>query len=1062
MSGWGLLLISLLALASDPVDKLLQGVEEVASPGVPGSICAFGDRAFVLLTGANGVPIIGGTEAGKGRALALGHGGYLGAESMEQGQTLRLLRNALQWLAGGKRRCAIACLGHGPLAKLLRDEGFKVVEEATFEAVDVAILGEGQCAPQLLNQLQEFLTDGGGILVAATGWGWQQLNPGKQLARDLRLQRLLVPWGLAFGLETAGDSGQDCMVTSERPAALSHAGHSLAVLRRGGLQGAELAKALARLKAALDCLPDHEPKLLVPLRELLEDPGAGSPLAELVTHASKRSWRPLSERLGPWYLLGPFSSARLSAPSGVERELKSMVRDAQGPDLAASHRGKAGKTRWQRLDVDGDGLDLDVGEVRLAPAFSLPKGQEQWARGSTAFLYRKVELTEASEWALNLTTDAAVRFWSDGELVVDHEPEATSVTPTLPLHLRFGPGVHHWLVKVRHEQGSWGLRMGRSSSVDSRQVQAAIDRGVAYLLDEQQVDGSWSAFGKYDVGYTAYSLYTLLKSGVPRNDSAVQRALGCVRTLPAHHTYSMACKILALSAWGTPDVQAELQEAVQQLIEWQEPDGLFAYPVYPDGQRLPQDLSNTLYASLALRAAAHRQARIPASVWEHLLEGVAECFGVGRSSRERLSGEAGGFGYRKGEAATGSMTTAGFSVLLIARQALQDRLDAKLRREVDAAQRSALAWLDENMTVRENSGKNRWHFFALYGLERVGALLNEDILGRKNWYWTGAEYLVGKQNEEGSWQGDDSDHNKAQDTLLGLLFLRRATAVTGTQSARPPQVHTVQGDLRLRVLGDNPYTVWVLGTAPESSVPVERVVRVRYQVRSPAGEVWTAAESSRPDGQKEFRFETRLTLPVAGKHVLWAEAEVVGEARTTAGDAEQTRLSSEEQVLEVSSGHDAEVLLYPVHRNFNLLRSAVRVEASSANSTHPASHAADGKYGSRWVSRADDRSPWWRATFSTPVTADQLFFSHARCRRRDGGEPQVAQVEITINEGPPQLLELDASPLRKSRLQWEAPQGIRQIEVRVLKSLSRASNQGVGFSEIELLKAADLNSHPQH
>lgn len=58
--------------------ELVNGVREIASPGVPGAFCVFGD-AFVVAAGKAGngsmAPVIAAAEYGKGRIVAFGHGG---------------------------------------------------------------------------------------------------------------------------------------------------------------------------------------------------------------------------------------------------------------------------------------------------------------------------------------------------------------------------------------------------------------------------------------------------------------------------------------------------------------------------------------------------------------------------------------------------------------------------------------------------------------------------------------------------------------------------------------------------------------------------------------------------------------------------------------------------------------------------------------------------------------------------------------------------------------------------------------------------------------------------
>ena len=44
-----------------------------------------------------------------------------------------------------------------------------------------------------------------------------------------------------------------------------------------------------------------------------------------------------------------------------------------------------------------------------------------------------------------------------------------------------------------------------------------------------------------------------------------------------------------------------------------------------------------------------------------------------------------------------------------------------------------------------------WHYYYLYGLERVGRLSARRLIGEHDWYREGAEYLVRQQQESGYW-----------------------------------------------------------------------------------------------------------------------------------------------------------------------------------------------------------------------------------------------------------------------------------------------------------------------
>src|SRR5690606_2985736 len=89
----------------------------------------------------------------------------------------------------------------------------------------------------------------------------------------------------------------------------------------------------------------------------------------------------------------------------------------------------------------------------------------------------------------------------------------------------------------------------------------------------------------------------------------------------------------------------------------------------------------------------------------------------------------------------------------------------------------ALAWLGRHFTVRENPGMgNQWHYYYLYGVERVGRLTARRFIGDHDWYREGADFLVQEQDPLSQyWKG--SGHAEGQNphisTALGLLFLAK-------------------------------------------------------------------------------------------------------------------------------------------------------------------------------------------------------------------------------------------------------------------------------------------------
>ena len=92
----------------------------------------------------------------------------------------------------------------------------------------------------------------------------------------------------------------------------------------------------------------------------------------------------------------------------------------------------------------------------------------------------------------------------------------------------------------------------------------------------------------------------------------------------------------------------------------------------------------------------------------------------------------------------------------------------------------------ENFTVTDNPvvppAPAMWHYYYLYGLERVGSLTGVRWVGKNDWYRLGADHLIGAQTKDGGWQsaamaGKPADNTESEivQTCFALLFLKRAT-----------------------------------------------------------------------------------------------------------------------------------------------------------------------------------------------------------------------------------------------------------------------------------------------
>lgn len=177
------------------------------------------------------------------------------------------------------------------------------------------------------------------------------------------------------------------------------------------------------------------------------------------------------------------------------------------------------------------------------------------------------------------------------------------------------------------------------------------------------------------------------------------------------------------------------------------------------------DNSVSQFAVLALAGARERGLLVDSATWRRSL--------LSYSSRQNLGSKGevdGGWGYTTGNS-YGSMTCAGIVSLAIAMR----RIDPTLEPLKDLRVRDGLEWLERNWTLARNPEYRTWHYYYLYGLERVGEILGTEFLGTHEWYPEGARFLVDAQAPDGSWRAGGKESDVRLPTSFALLFLTRAT-----------------------------------------------------------------------------------------------------------------------------------------------------------------------------------------------------------------------------------------------------------------------------------------------
>ncbi len=353
-------------------------------------------------------------------------------------------------------------------------------------------------------------------------------------------------------------------------------------------------------------------------------------------------------------------------------------------------------------------------------------------------------------------------------------------------------------------------------------IDQAITRGVEYLKGKN-ISGKRKG--------NVLILLTYAHADVPLSDAHMQELLNEALTTELEHTYQVALTAMALEEIDRVKYQGRICQCAQFLADNISPDGKTRYgeattysegtpttstagasPPQKSGPRVydtpggapkekppvtrillvrqkrpgPQayDHSNMQYAALGLRAChdagirfeapllsvvdkAWREAQNKESSKEEplLLDPPQRGRETGPGSTKALTtvmAAPNGWGYQKGDP-RGSMTVGGIGALCIL-DYLQNR---DWRQDKDVLE--GMQWISKNFSVKENPKLgDKWHYYYLYGLERVGMLFGTETIGDHKWYREGAEYLLAEQSKDGKW-------NDAVDTCFAILFLKRAT-----------------------------------------------------------------------------------------------------------------------------------------------------------------------------------------------------------------------------------------------------------------------------------------------
>ena len=328
------------------------------------------------------------------------------------------------------------------------------------------------------------------------------------------------------------------------------------------------------------------------------------------------------------------------------------------------------------------------------------------------------------------------------------------------------------------------LHIGAGAEISAEDVRRSIDRGIKYLTQQQNPNGSWAEFGGFRGGTTALCTLALLNAGLEPSDPQMQRALRYLRKINPDSTYVVALQTMVFSRAEPEKDRMLIARNVEKLENSELVDaggrGSWSYFSRKPGMNRGGrnigpgaawvglgDNSNSQFALLGLYEAEQVGVKSSDKTWR-----------FARKHWEEGQHPDGSWGY-VGSIGPGmdTMTCAGISSLVIAADRMQppdarvvngrilccaSREDA----EKDDGVERGLDWLGRNFSISRNP-----RLYYHYGLERAGRLTARRYIGKHDWYREGADYLVRRQDPlSGFWNGDGND---LVSTSFALLFLSK-------------------------------------------------------------------------------------------------------------------------------------------------------------------------------------------------------------------------------------------------------------------------------------------------
>lgn len=313
----------------------------------------------------------------------------------------------------------------------------------------------------------------------------------------------------------------------------------------------------------------------------------------------------------------------------------------------------------------------------------------------------------------------------------------------------------------------------RAGAVTDEQVDDAIRAAVRWIREQRGAEGNWERGGSVDhmhwAGDTALCVLALLYAGVdPGRESWLNDSIQWLMGQRLNGTYTVGVRAHALAMLPAATRRGALEADLNWLLAavWpadSDNPGCFDYTPPPQGHKRGRwDNSATQFGVLGVWNAADAGLNVPPAFWDSVA-----------SHWLRTQNPDGGWQYqdaKDGGRSTGSMTAAGLASLFVV---LDQRIAAGRREQRDLVSgiQRGLEWFGFNYNTQNPGGFERFRYYYLYGVERVGRASGYRTFRDRDWFREGAVFLLDNQRPDGDWPSTGSEMTALRNTAFGLMFL---------------------------------------------------------------------------------------------------------------------------------------------------------------------------------------------------------------------------------------------------------------------------------------------------